>query len=134
MPHQTTSEEKMRNEIENLPIHEDEFEKLVNAYCDAIEGGETPVKVNVLEATPIAGEDGVLVKFSFDATEAENGTSDTTYAAIYGSLYTNRDNDLLYFLHDWQNGEIVEPTVEDISEHDWELANEWIRPSDILNG
>ena len=124
----------MKNEIENLPINEDEFEKLVNAYCNAVDGGVTPVKVKVIEATPIAGEDGVLVKFSFDATDAENGTSDETYATIYGSPYTNRDNDLLYFLHDWQSGEVVKPTVEDISEHNWEMANEWIRPSEILNG
>lgn len=124
----------MKNEIKNLPIHEDEFEKLVNAYCNAVDGGVTPVKVKVLEVTPIVGEDGVLVKFSFDATDAENGTSDTTYATIYGSPYTNRDNDLLYFLHDWQSGEVVEPTVEDISEHNWDMANAWIRPSEILNG
>lgn len=124
----------MKNEIENLPIHEDEFEKLVNAYCNAVDGGATPVKVKVIEATPIAGEDGVLVKFSFDATDAESGTCDKTYAAIYGNPYRNRDNDLLYFLHDWQSGEIVEPTEEDIGCHMWEMANEWICPSEILNG
>lgn len=124
--------------METLPIHEDEFEKLVNAYCNAVDCGVTPVKVKVIEAThieaPIADNDAVLIKFSFESTDNENGASGTTYAVIYGRLYTNRDNDLLYFLHDWQSGEVVNPTIKDLSEHNWQLANEWIRPSDILNG
>lgn len=118
-------EESKKNE-EN----ETELSKLVKAYCLAT-GGEdaVPDKVEMVDKTTINDDGDVLLEFNFE-NEKENGTSGTTYALVCGDLYRNTDNDLLYFLHDWQSGEKVTP--EDVDDHDWELANDVIKPSEIL--
>lgn len=118
-------EESKKNE-EN----ETELSKLVKAYCLAT-GGEdaVPDKVEMVDKTTINDDGDVLLEFDFE-NEKENGTSGTTYALVCGDLYRNTDNDLLYFLHDWQSGEKVTP--EDVYDHDWELANDVIKPSEIL--
>lgn len=112
-----------------LSINEEEFAKLVNAYAAAVEGKEIkPIRIEVVKKRPLK-DDGTLVRFHYDA--GDNGWSNAmTYALVYGDLHKNRDNDLLYILHDWQSGEKVTP--EDIAEHEWELANDYIRPSEIL--
>lgn len=112
-----------------MAINEAEFAKLVNAYAAAVEGKEIkPIRIEIIKTIPTE-DGGTLVKFHYDARD--NGWSNArTYALVYGDLHKNRDNDLLYILHDWQSGEKVTP--EDIAEHDWGLANDYIRPSEIL--
>jgi hypothetical protein len=118
-------EESKKNE-EN----ETELSKLVKAYCLATGGKDAvPDKVEMVDKTTINDDGDVLLEFNFE-NEKENGTSGTTYALVCGDLYNNTDKDLLYFLHDWQSGEKV--TSEDVYDHDWELANDVIRPSEIL--
>lgn len=117
-----------------IKVHEKqetELSRLVKAYVRAVSGDDAvPDTVTMVSKTPIDDDGSVLVEFEFTGNGPKS-TGGTTYALVYGDLYTNTDKDLLYFLHDWQSGETVTP--EDIEEHDWELANDYIRPSDILN-
>lgn len=122
--------ESMGNRIENTTITEQEFSDILNAYVKEVEGGGIkPIRIEVLKTEPVEG-DGTLIKLHYDARE--NGWSNArTYALVFGDLHKNRDNDLIYVLHDWQSGEKVTP--EDIADHDWELVNNHIRPSEILD-
>lgn len=122
--------ESMGNRIENTTITEQEFSDILNAYVKEVEGGDIkPIRIEVLKTEPVEG-DGTLIKLHYDARE--NGWSNArTYALVFGDLHKNRDNDLIYVLHDWQSGEKVTP--EDIADHDWELVNNHIRPSEILD-
>lgn len=117
-----------------IKVHEKqetELSKLAKAYVKAVSGEDAvPDTVTMVSKTPIDDDGSVLIEFEFTGNGPKS-TGGTTYALVYGDLYTNTDNDLLYFLHDWQSGEKVTP--EDIGEHDWELANDYIRPSDILS-
>lgn len=117
-----------------IKVHEKqetELSKLAKAYVKAVSGEDAvPDTVTMVSKTPIDDDGSVLIEFEFTGNGPKS-TGGTTYALVYGDLYRNRDNDLLYFLHDWQSGEKVTP--EDIGEHDWELANDYIRPSDILS-
>ena len=110
---------------------ETEVSKLVKAYVRAVNGVDAvPTSVEVISTTPIDDDGSVLIEFEFKGDGSNNSTDGITYALVYGDLYQNRDNDLLYFLHDWHSGEKVTP--EDIEDHDWVLANDYIRPSKIL--
>lgn len=122
--------ESMDNRIENTTITEQEFSDILNAYVKEVEGNDIkPIRIEVLKTEPVEG-DGTLIKLHYDARE--NGWSNArTYALVFGDLHKNRDNDLIYVLHDWQSGEKVTP--EDIADHDWELVNNHIRPSEILD-
>lgn len=122
--------ESMSNRIENTTITEQEFSDILNAYVKEVEGNDIkPIRIEVLKTEPVEG-DGTLIKLHYDARE--NGWSNArTYALVFGDLHKNRDNDLIYVLHDWQSGEKVTP--EDIAGHDWELVNNHIRPSEILD-
>lgn len=122
--------ESMSNRIENTTITEQDFSDILNAYVKEIEGTDIkPIRIEVLKTEPVEG-DGTLIKFHYDARE--NGWSNArTYALVFGDLHKNRDNDLIYVLHDWQSGEKVTP--EDTADHDWELVNNHIRPSEILD-
>lgn len=122
--------ESMSNRIENTTITEQEFSDILNAYVKEIEGTDIkPIRIEVLKTEPVEG-DGTLIKFHYDARE--NGWSNArTYALVFGDLHKNRENDLIYVLHDWQSGEKVTP--EDTADHDWELVNNHIRPSEILD-
>lgn len=117
-----------------IKVHEKqetELSKLAKAYVKAVSGEDAvPDTVTMVSKTPIDDDGSVLIEFEFTGNGPKSA-SGTTYALVYGDLYTNTDNDLLYFLHDWQSCETVTP--EDIGEHDWELANDYIRPSDILS-
>lgn len=117
-----------------ISVHEKqetELSKLAKAYVKAVSGEDAvPDTVTMVSKTPIDDDGSVLIEFEFTGNGPKS-TGGTTYALVYGDLYTNTDKDLLYFLHDWQSGEKVTP--EDIGEHDWELANDYIRPSDILS-
>lgn len=118
-----------KSETKKSEANETELSKLVKAYCLATGGADAvPTKVEMVDKTTINDDGEVLIEFNF---ENEKGASGTTYALVFGDLYSNTDNDLLYFLHDWQSGEKVTPA--DVEEHDWELANDWIKPSEILN-
>lgn len=122
--------ESMSKRIENTTITEQEFSNILNAYVKEVEGNDIkPIRIEVLKTEPVEG-DGTLIKLHYDARE--NGWSNArTYALVFGDLHKNRDNDLIYVLHDWQSGEKVTP--EDIADHDWELVNNHIRPSEILD-
>lgn len=122
--------ESMSNRIENTTITEQEFSDILNAYVKEVEGNDIkPIRIEVLKTEPVEG-DGTLIKFHYDARE--NGWSNArTYALVFGDLHKNRDNDLIYVLHDWQSGEKV--TSEDTADHDWELVNNHIKPSEILD-
>lgn len=122
--------ESMSNRIENTTITEQEFSDILNAYVKEVEGNDIkPILIEVLKTEPVEG-DGTLIKFHYDARE--NGWSNArTYALVFGDLHKNRDNDLIYVLHDWQSGEKVTP--KDTADHDWELVNNHIRPSEILD-
>lgn len=122
--------ESMSNRIENTTITEQEFSDILNAYVKEVEGNDIkPIRIEVLKTEPVEG-DGTLIKLHYDARE--NGWSNArTYVLVFGDLHKNRDNDLIYVLHDWQSGEKVTP--EDIADHDWELVNNHIRPSEILD-
>ena len=109
------------NAREYMTITETEFETLVNAFLGAT--GEDHVNVTI-DSIQNAG-DATLIEFSF-----EGETLSTTYAYICGDLRKNRDNDLLFFLTDWQSGEQV--GIYDIANHSWTNANELIKPSEIL--
>lgn len=105
-----------------MTITEKEFETLVNAYLGA--AGEDYVSVTIDSIQDVG--DISLVAFTFEGED----NSDSTYAYICGDLHKNRDNDLLFFLSDWQSGEEV--GIYDIPNHEWTSANDVINPSEVL--
>lgn len=114
---QFSKEESMEQAI----ITNEELKKVVNAYLVS-ENDSAPMveDVSIMEVTPV--EDGQLIKFGYDG--------ETTYCLVFGDPTKRRDNDLVYFMYDWQSG--VDVNKENISDVDWILANEYVDIAGIL--
>lgn len=105
--------------METPNITNEELKKVVNAFLTSM---DVPMEedVTILEVTPI--NDGQLIKFNCDSI--------TTYCLVFGDPSKRRDNDLVYFMYDWQSD--VDVNKENISDVDWILANEYVDIAELL--
>lgn len=138
---ESLSKKSESTDLKGLPISEEDFEKIVKAYCKASRGeGSVPELVEINKVVPVVmdnGEvEGYAVEFAYYGSAS--GVGMTSYAVVYGDPSKNRDGDTIAFLHDWDSVDshwllgAKQVDSEEIAEKDWELANDYIKPSEVI--
>lgn len=135
------SKKSESTDLKGLPISEEDFEKIVKAYCKANSGeGSVPELVEINKVVPVVmdnGEvEGYAVEFAYYGSAS--GVGMTSYAVVYGDPSKNRDGDTIAFLHNWDSVDshwllgAKQVDSEEVAEKDWELANDYIKPSEVI--
>lgn len=138
---ESLSKKSESTDLKGLPISEENFEKIVKAYCKASSGeGSVPELVEINKVVPVVmdnGEvEGYAVEFAYYGTAS--GVGMTSYAVVYGDPSKNRDGDTIAFLHNWDSVDnhwllgAKQVDSEEVAEKDWELANDYIKPSEVI--
>lgn len=128
-------------DLKGLPISEADFEKIVKAYCKERSGeGSVPELVEINKVVPIVmdnGEvEGYVVEFAYYGSASGMGM--VSYAVVYGDPSKNRDGDTIAFLHNWDSVDsqwllgAKQIDSDEVAEKDWELANDYIKPSEVI--
>ena len=138
---ESLSKKSESTDLKGLPISEEDFEKIVKAYCKERSGeGSVPELVEINKVVPIVmdnGEvEGYAVEFAYYGTAS--GVGMISYAVVYGDPSKNRDGDTIAFLHSWDSVDshwllgAKQIDSEEVAEKDWELANDYIKPSEVI--
>lgn len=138
---ESLSKKSESTDLKGLPISEEDFEKIVKAYCKANSGeGSVPELVEINKVVPVVmdnGEvEGYAVEFAYYGSAS--GVGMTSYAVVYGDPSKNRDGDTIAFLHNWDSVDsrwllgAKQVDSEEVAEKDWELANDYIKPSEVI--
>lgn len=138
---ESLSKKSESTDLKGLPISEEDFEKIVKAYCKANSGeGSVPELVEINKVVPVVmdnGEvEGYAVEFAYYGSAS--GVGMTSYAVVYGDPSKNRDGDTIAFLYNWDSVDnhwllgAKQVDSEEVAEKDWELANDYIQPSEVI--